>query len=131
MESKKSIDQIASADGRYTADAIAFVYEGLGYTVRQASKDQDYDQGSNHVSGQELSQGIGKLAIDKWGLLAKTVLNKWGIYNTRDFGEIVYLMIENKWMSSQPEDTIDDFNDVYDFQKFFIDAFDFEMLDKK
>ena len=47
------------------------------------------------------------------------VLNSWGIKTTRDFGEIVYLMIRHKWMNAQPTDSIDDFNDVYDFKTVF------------
>ena len=53
------------------------------------------------------------------------VLNTWNIKTTRDFGEIVYLMIENKWMSAQPTDSIDDFNDVYDLKAVFEDQFKF------
>ena len=40
---------------------------------------------------------------------------------TRDFGEIIYPMIKNKWMSAQPTDSIDDFNNVYDFETVFKD----------
>jgi len=54
------------------------------------------------------------------------VLNSWGIKSTRDFGEIVYLMIENEWMSAQPGDKIDDFNDLYDFKAVFKDNFSFD-----
>ena len=53
------------------------------------------------------------------------VLNNWGIKTTRDFGEIVYLMIRNKWMSAAETDTIDDFDDVYEFQAVFKDQFVF------
>ena len=53
------------------------------------------------------------------------VLNKWNIKTTRDFGEIVYLMIKNEWLSVQPTDSIDDFNDVYDFKTAFKDEFQF------
>jgi len=34
-------------------------------------------------------------------------------------------MIKNNWMSAQPTDTIDDFNNVYDFQTAFKDQFKF------
>ena len=53
------------------------------------------------------------------------VLNSWGVKKTQDFGDIVYLMIENKWMSAQPTDSIDDFDEVYDFQTVFKDQFEF------
>ncbi len=79
----------------------------------------------SHVSGQILCEGLRKMAIEKWGKLAILVLNSWNIKTTRDFGEIVYLMIRNKWMSAQPTDSIDDFNDVYDFKTVFKKQFQF------
>ena len=53
------------------------------------------------------------------------VLNTWGVETTRDFGEIVFLMISNKWMNAAATDSIDDFNDVYDFKTVFKDQFEF------
>jgi len=54
------------------------------------------------------------------------VLNTWGIKTTRDFGEIVWLMIRNEWMSAQPTDSIDDFNNVFNFKTAFKDQFEFQ-----
>jgi uncharacterized repeat protein (TIGR04138 family) len=34
-------------------------------------------------------------------------------------------MISHKWMSAQPTDTVDDFNNVYDFKTAFEDQFQF------
>ena len=82
-------------------------------------------QEPGHISGQDLCSGLKKLAVEKWGRLAKMVLNSYGIKKTRDFGEIVYLLIDHSWLSAQPDDTIEDFNDVFDFQKEFIDNFQF------
>ncbi len=119
MKNKKGLQSIAEEDGRYSPDVIKFVYESLGYTLKKI-----VDQPS-HVSGQTLCLGARRLATEKWGRLAKLVLNNWGVKTTRDFGEIVYLMIEHKWMSAQPTDSITDFNDVYDFQVVFKDDFKF------
>ena len=116
---KKKLEEIASENGRYSPNAIKFVYEGLGYTAKKITVQPE------HVSGQALCKGLAKLAVQKWGRLAMLVLNTWGIKTTRDFGEIVYLMIRNKWMSAQPADSIDDFNDVYDFKTVFKDKFKF------
>jgi len=116
---KKSPEQITREDGRYSPQAVNFVYEGLGYTVQNAAA------APRHVSGQKLCEGLKKLAIEKWGRLAMLVLNSWGIKTTRDFGEIVYLLIKHKWMAAQPADSIDDFKDVYDFKTAFKDQFEF------
>jgi uncharacterized repeat protein (TIGR04138 family) len=116
---KKSLEEIARADGRYSPAAFKFVYDGLGYTIRNASREP------RHVSGQMLCEGLRQVALDKYGRLALLVLNSWGIHATRDFGEIVYILIRHEWMSAQPTDTIEDFNAVYDLQNAFKDQFSF------
>ena len=125
MASKKSIEEIVKADKRYTIQAVSFVYEGLGYTAKKIAKETGEKTEPRHVSGQDLARGLRDLALERYGRLAKTTLNHWGIKTTRDFGEIVYLMISHKWMSAQPTDTIDDFNDVYDFSNEFENNFEF------
>jgi uncharacterized repeat protein (TIGR04138 family) len=116
---KETLEKITARDGRYAVEAARFVYEGLGYTLRELISEP------GHVSGQTLCDGLRELAISKWGRLSKLVLNTWGIQKTRDFGEIVYMLIDHKWMSAQPTDSIEDFNDVYDFQTVFKDKFQF------
>lgn len=120
MEAKKPIEKIAKEDGRFNAQAIKFVYEGLGYTVKKIIGEAE------HITGQTLCEGLRLLAAERWGRLAKLVLNNWNIKTTRDFGEIVYLMIRHKWMSAQPSDTIEDFDNVYDFETVFKSNFVFK-----
>ncbi len=114
-----SLEEIADKDGRFCAGALRFVYEGLSYTARKVADEP------KHVSGQTLCDGLRQFSIERWGRLAMLVLGQWGIRTTRDFGEIVYLLIDNKWMSAQPSDTIEHFDDVYDFQTAFKDRFAF------
>jgi len=116
---KKNLEQITKEDSRYSPGAVSFVYEGLGYTVQNTAT------APRHVSGQTLCEGLKKMAVEKWGRLAMLVLNTWGVKTTRDFGEIVFLLIKHKWMTAQPTDSIDDFNDVYDFKTVFKDHFEF------
>jgi len=120
---KKSIEAIATEDGRYNAMALKFVYEGLGVTIEKIRSEQ---LEKRHISGEELSRGLAELAAERWGRLARLVLNRWGVTTTRDLGEIVYLMIANNWMTAQQDDTIDDFDDVYDFEQVFEKDFKFE-----
>jgi uncharacterized repeat protein (TIGR04138 family) len=116
---KKTLEEIAKEYGRYSPTAFKFVYEGLGYTVQNVTKEP------RHVSGQVLCEGLRKMALEKYGRLAWLVFHSWGIRTTRDFGEIVYTLINHEWMSAQPTDTIDDFNGVYDFRTAFRDQFTF------
>ena len=116
---RKSLEKIAKENGKYNARAIRFVSEGLSYTAKKVADEP------RHVSGQTLCEGLRKLALEKWGPSSILVLNSWGVKTTRDFGEIVWLMINNNMMSAQPSDSIDDFNDVYDFKTVFKNQFEF------
>ena len=116
---KKNLEKIAREDNRFSPQALKFVYEGLGYTAKKNLTEPA------HITGQTLCKGLKQLALEKWGRLAMLVLNTWNIKTTRNFGEIVYLMIKHKWMSAQPTDSIDNFNDVYDFKTVFKDQFKF------
>ncbi len=44
-----------------------------------------------------------------------TVLEEWGVKNCRDFGEIVFNMVEHSLLAKTEKDTRDDFNNGYDF----------------
>jgi len=116
---KKSIEDIAKEAGRYSPAAFKFVYDGLGFTVQTLAKEP------RHVSGQTLCEGLRRMALDRYGRLALLVLNTWGVKSTRDFGEIVYTLIDHEWMSAQPTDSIDDFDAVYDLRAALRDQFQF------
>ncbi len=118
-KTREKLEKIARDDRRYNPRAARFVYEGLSYTGKKLVAKP------GHVTGQILCEGLKRRAVEKWGRLAMLVLNTWGVRTTRDFGEIVYLLIKHKLMSAQPTDTIDDFNDVYDFKTVFKDRFQF------
>ena len=123
---KKSIEEIAITDGRYDPKALQFVFEGLGVTIRNIRAGES-EPVQRHISGQELSQGLANVAIERWGRMARVVLTKWGVKTSRDMGEIVYLMIANNWMSAQESDTIEDFDDVFDFEDMFEKNFEFHL----
>jgi len=122
---KKSIEEIAKLDGRYSLRAFEFVHEGLGQTAKKDYGDETENQGPHHITGKQLCLGLAEFASEKWGRMAKVVLNQLGIKSTLDFGEIVYLMVEHKWMYARPQDSIDEFKNVYDFEDVFEKNYDF------
>ena len=112
--------EIARQAGRYPADAYIFLQEGLAFTVRQVHGDpEQLPPGQRHVSGRQLCQGLRRLAIQKWGRLAATVLAQWRITETMDFGRMVFAMIDHGLMQKRDEDSIEDFRDVYVFRQAF------------
>lgn len=74
---------------------------------------------NRHVSGQELCWGLRDLAIRRWGLLAHTVLRKWKVRQTEDFGRIVFDLIDQGQLRKQPGDTLEDFKNVFRFDEAF------------
>jgi uncharacterized repeat protein (TIGR04138 family) len=115
----KPIDTVVDKVGLYPREAFEFVQEGLAYTVERAHGQVRDPQASRHVTGQMLCEGLRQFALMQWGMLARTVLARWNIEATLDFGRIVFAMIESGHMSKTDEDSLEDFRDVYDFRTAF------------
>ena len=106
--------------GPYPIEAFNFVREGLGYTAQRIHEDLEaVPETERHVSGQQLCLGLRDYAIERYGLLAPTVMSHWHVSRTDDFGRIVFAMIEAGLMTKTPDDTLDDFRGVYDFGEAF------------
>ncbi|MFQ5591483.1 MAG: Minf_1886 family protein [Phycisphaerae bacterium] len=78
-----------------------------------------YEKLNRHVSGRELCWALRDYAIQCWGMLAREVLETWGITTTADFGRIVFGFIEFDMMQKQADDSVEDFTDVYSFDEAF------------
>ena len=132
------IARYAREDKRFRVEAYAFVFEALNYAqsvMNLGSEDEvvspeDEATGvERHLTGQELCEAIRQYALDQYGYLAKTVLNSWGIHETGNFGDIVYNLIEIGQMRKTENDAREDFNDVYDFDKAFVEGFEIAPLE--
>jgi len=110
--------QAIRRDGRYAPEAFHFLHRGLDLATRLKYAGRAAS-GPRHVTGQELCQALRILALQLWGPLAREVLRRWNIHSTRDFGEMVYLMIDLGLMGKQESDDISDFDNVYDFEAAF------------
>jgi uncharacterized repeat protein (TIGR04138 family) len=63
----------------------------------------------------ELAHACRELALERYGLMARVVLDHWGISATADIGDIVFTLVDLGFLLSQPQDTRDEFVDVFDF----------------
>ena len=126
-EPDKSMEQVILEDGRYPLEAFSFLHDGLSKAVREIYGEEARSEGQRHVTGRQLCEAMRDLAIERWGMLARTVLSKWHIHETIDFGNMVYLLVESGFMRKTDEDSIEDFRDVYDFDKAFRDYKTFEL----
>lgn len=126
MEPEKPLEQVIQEDGRYPAEAYAFLREGLAKSVKEVYG-QEESSGQHHVTGRQLCLSLKSLAAERWGLLARTVLGRWNIRATIDFGNMVYLMIQHGYMKKTDEDSLEDFRNVYTFAEAFRDRDEFEL----
>lgn len=117
----QSDDSIVQAEQHaYSAQVVGFIHRGLAYTVQKIHGPEDADRDKiRHVSGQQLCQGLREYALQQWGFMAASVLRKWNVHATLDFGKIVFALVELKLLSTMPNDTLDDFKNVYDFHTAF------------
>ena len=114
---EEALEQILQRDPRYPRDAYAFVREALDYTQKNMAK---ASRGKlRHVSGQELLAGVRAYALQQFGPMVITVFEEWNIRSCRDFGEIVFNMVESGMLAKTEQDSRTDFDGGYDFEEAF------------
>ena len=124
LEFEEIVTLICKEDTRFDKKAYGFVRQGLDHTVKELrKKETTRAERSRHVSGPELLQGIRVYALEQYGPLTKTVLNAWGVKRCRDFGDIVFSLIEYNVFSKTENDRPEDFSDVYTFDEAFVRPF--------
>lgn len=114
---------------RYHRNAYLFVFSSLQYTQEKLSRTAAHvlNEDEAHINGQELCQGFRELALQKFGLLTKTVLYQWGIRSTEDIGRIVFELIERGEMRKTEHDAPHHFFEVYDFEDAFNSGYKFDV----
>ena len=123
MKGLKDLKNIVKEDARYRLEAYIFVLRSLDYTRKSLKEER-------HVTGKELLEGIRRMAIHHYGLMAKAVLAHWGVQETLDFGNIVFNMVNAKILTKTDEDDIRDFKGVYDFNDAFVNSYTFDVRDE-
>lgn len=129
IDPEHPLAELLRRDRRYHRDAYFFVFEALRFAQEQLGlggmpKGEPADvEEERHISGQQLCEAIRQYAIQQYGMLAKNVLNEWGVHSTGDFGEIVFNLIEIGQMKKTQNDRREDFDKVFDFDDGLQDAF--------
>lgn len=128
MSEQIELKTILDEAGGYAIEAYRFLSDGLAHTVGTIHGDDavsnatdDPEDESLHVSGQELCLGLRDYAIRRYGLLARTVLRRWNINATDDFGRIVFALVDAGLMRKTDRDHLEDFQGVYDFDEEFVE----------
>jgi uncharacterized repeat protein (TIGR04138 family) len=131
----EALERILAVDSRYHRDAYLFVRDSLDHTRKlilkeDRAEDRQTTTGElleggrpqpakdRHVTGQELLEGIRQQALNDFGPMVITVFEEWGVRGCRDFGEIVFNLVEIGQFAKTEKDSRADF-DGYDFDDAF------------
>lgn len=106
------MDRIRLKEKRYDERAYLFVLASLEFCQQRLEE-------RRHISGQELAEGCRDLALERFGVMSRLVLEHWGIKSTADIGNIVFALVELGMLLSQATDTRADFENVYRFDQVF------------
>ena len=106
------MDRIRLRERRFDEQAYLFVLASLEYCQARLPE-------RRHIAGAELAAACRDLALQRWGLMARMVLDQWGVRSTADVGAVVFVLVELGFLLSQPTDDVTDFADVYDFETAF------------
>jgi uncharacterized repeat protein (TIGR04138 family) len=142
LDPSHPLAKLLKNDKRYKFEAYAFVFESLSYAQEKmglgqekpadeeesapAPKSKEGRKVERHMTGQELCEAIRRYALEQFGLMAKAVLNSWGVHKTGDIGNIVFNLIEIGQMRKTKQDTREDFDDVFDFDMALVRDFKIE-----
>ena len=106
------MDQIRLREPRFHERGFLFVLSALEHCQKTLTE-------RRHITGAELAHACRDLALERFGVLARLVLDHWGIRSTDDIGDIVFALVDLGMLISQPGDSRDDFAAVFDFDQAF------------
>ena len=106
------MDRIRLREQRFDERAYLFVLAALEFCQQRLEE-------RRHISGKELALACRDLALDRFGVMARLVLEHWGVRSSADIGDIVFTLVELELLMSQPSDTREEFADVFDFDQAF------------
>lgn len=103
-----TLAKLLERDPRYPEKAYVFLLLALQRVLARLPRPR-------HVDGRELALGCRDLALELYGPLARTVLDHWGIRDTRAFGDLVFNLLQEGVLSKSERDAPEDFEAVFDF----------------
>ena len=104
--------QLQEKNPRFHGKAYLFLLSALHHVMKGFERPR-------HISGQELAEGVRELALERYGPMARSVLEHWGIHTTEDLGDIVFALVECGILIKRDDDRKEDFRAVFDFEEAF------------
>ena len=117
----QALDELLENDPRYAHEAYVFLKEALEFTLKQKRKIRTNEV--THVTPAELMDGVRLYALREFGPMVPTVLEYWGVKACGDVGAMVFNLINAGVLGKNESDTIEDFQNGFEFQTAFVDPF--------
>ena len=106
------MDRIRLREPRFDERAYLFVLAALEFCQQRLEE-------RRHINGRELALSCRDLALERFGVMARVVLEHWGVHSSADIGDVVFTLVDLGLLMSQPTDTRDEFAEVFDFDQAF------------
>lgn len=106
------MDRIRMRENRFHEHAYLFVLSALEFCQQRLPE-------RRHITGAELAHACRELALERFGVMARMVLEHWGIRSTGDIGDVVFTLVDLQLLISQATDSRDDFAEIFDFESAF------------
>ena len=118
------IRKICEEDDSFPPMAYCFVRDSVHKALENIAKAKRElrfnDEEPPDIQGADLCRFFRDTLINRFGPCAIDVLDTWNIKKTSDFGKIVYKLISVEILGKSENDSVEDFDDVYDFTEEFV-----------
>ena len=101
----------------FVRDSVHKALDNIGKGKRQ---NLFADDDPPDIKGADLCRFFRDTLINRFGPSAIDVLDTWNIKKTSDFGKIIYKLISVEILGKSENDSIEDFDDVFDFTEEFV-----------
>src|SRR5947199_10823696 len=92
------MDRIRIREPRFHEQAYLFVLSALEMCQAQLTV-------RRHITGIELTNSCRELALERYGVMVRGVLEHWGIGYTAHIGDIALCLVDLRFFLSQPHST--------------------------
>ena len=106
------MDRIRMREPRFDERAYVFILAALEYSQQRLEE-------RRHITGRELALACRDLALERFGVMARLVLEHWGLRTSADIGDVVFTLVDLGLLMSQPTDSREEFIGVFDFDQAF------------
>ena len=111
------IGKLCEKDPRYAQEAYLFLLESVDRMMKLQGEHSP--KGQVHLSVEQLLIGLCNCIINRFGPMSYAVLNKWGIYDSSDFGELVFNLIKVHLLGKSKDDKKEEFAGLFTLHEVF------------